>query len=115
MTGLSPRLNLILNTALFCLWGMGFGMLSYYMSPTLGNYCNTKTWENDAGVMVCRIYKTLFTFTFLGLYVGFLLFSVSHCCPYLILCSPSLESYEWNPSSCMTDSSIAFRPSRPSL
>jgi len=78
MTGLSPRLNLILNTALFCLWGMGFGMLSYYMSPTLGNYCNTKTWENDAGVMVCRIYKTLFTFTFLGLYVAILLFSASH-------------------------------------
>jgi len=76
LTGLSPRLNIVLNSALFSLWGMGFGMLSYFMAPTLGHYCNTSTWENDAGVMVCRIYKTLFTFTLLGLYV-----STSFPCP----------------------------------
>lgn len=70
MTGLSPRLNIVLNSTLFCLWGMGFGMLSYFMSATLGHYCNTAMWENEAGVMVCRIYKTLFTFTLLGPYVS---------------------------------------------
>lgn len=71
MTGLSPRLNIVLNSTLLCLWTMGFGMLSYFMSPTLGHYCNTATWENEAGVMVCRIYKALFTFTLVGLYVSF--------------------------------------------
>ncbi|GAB7338116.1 hypothetical protein MBLNU457_4474t2 [Dothideomycetes sp. NU457] len=54
MTGLSPRLNIVLNTTLFCLWAMGFGMLAYYMSGTLSHYCNTATWENDAGVMKRR-------------------------------------------------------------
>ena len=70
MTGLSPRLNLALNTVLLVIWTMGFGMLSYYMSGTLSHHCDVDNWSEDTGIMVCRIYKTLFTFSLLGLYVS---------------------------------------------
>lgn len=33
------------------------------MSGTLGHVCNTANWGSQAGVMVCNIYKTLFTFS----------------------------------------------------
>jgi hypothetical protein len=33
------------------------------MSGTLKQSCTTENWGNDTGIMVCRIYKVLFTFT----------------------------------------------------
>ena len=66
LTGLSPRLNLALNTILLILWTIGFGLLSYWMSATLNHKCDVLSWHDDTGIMVCRIYKTLFTFSLLG-------------------------------------------------
>ena len=66
-TGLSPRVNLGLNGLLFVLWAMGFGMLAYWMAGTLTHYCDILNWTDGTGIMVCRIYKSLFTFTLLGL------------------------------------------------
>jgi len=37
------------------------------MSPTLANMCDVEHWTEEVGVMVCRIYKALFTFTLFGL------------------------------------------------
>jgi hypothetical protein len=36
------------------------------MAGTLGHVCNTANWGSEAGIMVCRIYKALFTFTLLS-------------------------------------------------
>lgn len=66
MTGLSPRLNLLLNSILLVLWSIGFGLLSYWMSGTLKHHCDVLSWHDETGIMVCRIYKTLFTFSLLG-------------------------------------------------
>lgn len=65
--GLNPRLNLLINGALAVLWAMSWGILTWYMSGTLAGVCNLDNWEHDVGVMVCRIYKALFTFALLGL------------------------------------------------
>lgn len=67
--GLNPAFNLGLNTCLFVLWGMGFGMLAWWMWGTLTHYCDVLNWNDSTGIMVCRIYKALFTFSLLGLYV----------------------------------------------
>lgn len=67
MTGLSPRVNLILNSVVFGLWTVGFILLSYWMWSTLTHYCNVTNWNDQTGIMVCRIYKALFTFSLLGL------------------------------------------------
>jgi len=65
--GLQPRLNIILNSGLAILWAMGFAMLAYYMSGTLAHYCDVDNWNDGTGIMVCRIYKAVFTFALLGL------------------------------------------------
>lgn len=67
--GLQPRLNIILNSGLAILWAMGFAMLAYYMSGTLAHYCDVDNWNDGTGIMVCRIYKAVFTFALLGLFV----------------------------------------------
>jgi len=41
------------------------------MSGTLANVCDVAHWHEETGIMVCRIYKTLFTFTLVGLYVEY--------------------------------------------
>lgn len=67
--GLIAKINLALNALLLVLWGMGFGMLAWYMWGTLTHVCNVANWNDGVGIMVCRIYKALFTFSLLGLYV----------------------------------------------
>jgi hypothetical protein len=67
---LNPLFNLLVNAALSIFWATGFGLLAWAMSGgTLMHKCNIKNWGNDAGIMVCRLYKTLFTFALIGLYV----------------------------------------------
>jgi hypothetical protein len=63
---LSPLLNLIINIILLLLWVVGLSLLGWNMSGTLGHVCNAANWGSDAGIMVCRLYKALFTFTLLG-------------------------------------------------
>jgi len=64
--GLNPRFNLLLNGALFLLWGAGFGMLSWWASITLFHRCQIENWHDEVGVMVCRIYKALYAFGLIG-------------------------------------------------
>lgn len=68
-TGLHPRLNLVINGFLALLWALSWSLLTWFMSGTLRNQCDIDHWHEEAGIMVCRIYKALFTFTLLGLYV----------------------------------------------
>jgi len=63
---LSPRLSLFLNVPLLVLWALSFSLLGWNMSGTLGHVCNTSNWGTDAGIMICRIYKALFSFTVTG-------------------------------------------------
>jgi len=64
--GLNPRFNLVINAVLFLLWGAGFGMLSWWANSTIFHQCNTVTWNDEVGIMVCRIYKALYAFGMLG-------------------------------------------------
>jgi len=64
---LNPLFNLLVNAALSIFWSTGFGLLTWAMSGLLLHKCNASNWGNDAGIMVCRLYKTLFTFALLGL------------------------------------------------
>ena len=66
-TGLNPRLNIALNAFLTILWALSWSLLTWYMSPVLSNVCDVAHWNEDVGIMVCRIYKALFTFTLTGL------------------------------------------------
>jgi hypothetical protein len=36
------------------------------MSGTLANLCDVEHWNEEVGIMVCRIYKALFAFSLLG-------------------------------------------------
>jgi hypothetical protein len=63
---LSPILNLVINLPLLLLWILGIALLGWNMAGTLGHVCNTANWGSDVGIMVCRIYKALFTFTLFG-------------------------------------------------
>jgi hypothetical protein len=36
----------------------------------LSQVCSAKTWRDETGIMICRIYKALFAFCALGLYVS---------------------------------------------
>ncbi|RMY98152.1 hypothetical protein D0860_08558 [Hortaea werneckii] len=65
--GLNPRVNILVNGFLTLLWGLSWCLLTWYMSDTLRNMCDVQHWHEDIGVMVCRIYKALFTFTLFGL------------------------------------------------
>ncbi|KAF2009563.1 hypothetical protein BU24DRAFT_428456 [Aaosphaeria arxii CBS 175.79] len=65
--GLSPLLNIALNSILLAVWAVGFGMLSWWSSGTLKHVCNMSNWDSDVGVAICRIYKVLFSFALCGL------------------------------------------------
>ena len=69
--GLNPRLNIAINGFLAVIWALSWSLLTYYMSGTLANVCDVAHWHEETGIMVCRIYKTLFTFTLVGLYVEY--------------------------------------------
>lgn len=65
--GLNPQVNTVLNAVLVVLWGVAFGLLTRWTSGTLARVCNKDDWDNDMGMMVCRVYKALFSFTLFGL------------------------------------------------
>jgi hypothetical protein len=64
--GLSALLNTILNSTLFILWSISFALLTWWTSSTLAQVCNIQTWDDSAGIGICRIYKALFSFSLLG-------------------------------------------------
>ncbi|KAL8774888.1 MAG: hypothetical protein Q9194_003920, partial [Teloschistes cf. exilis] len=75
---LSPKHNLIINTALSCLWILGLSFLTWNLGWTLGHRCLLTTWHNGSGIMVCRLYKACTAFTVTGLYVLSSLPSLPH-------------------------------------
>lgn len=58
-----------LDIGLSLLWALSWSLLTWNMSGTLTHTCNTENWNDTSGVMICRIYKALFTFALVGLYV----------------------------------------------
>ena len=67
LTGLNPSLNIAINALLSFLWSLSWALLAWYMSGTLASMCDIEHWNEDVGIMVCRIYKALFAFTLVGL------------------------------------------------
>ncbi|KAG9199424.1 hypothetical protein G6514_008489 [Epicoccum nigrum] len=61
-----PRLALALNGALAPLWVVSSALLGWWSSSTLRAGCGREAWETDVGTNVCRAYKALFAFAFLG-------------------------------------------------
>lgn len=68
---LSPRLNLVINIPLLLLWALSFSLLTWNMSGTLTHICNVENWGNSTGIMICRIYKALFSFSTTGFVCAF--------------------------------------------
>lgn len=64
---LSPTVNLVFNGISLILWALGFALLIWNVRSTLGNRCTRATWYSEGGIMICRLYKALATFTTTGL------------------------------------------------
>lgn len=64
---LSPKVNLAVNGFATILWALGFALLIWNTRSTLGHRCTRATWYSEGGVMICRLYKALATFTITGL------------------------------------------------
>jgi len=69
---LNPKLNLTVNTTLTVLWILGLALLTWNLTWTLGHRCIVTRWQNEAGVMVCRLYKSLTAFTVTGAFTTIL-------------------------------------------
>ncbi|SLM36993.1 hypothetical protein LPUS_06713 [Lasallia pustulata] len=70
---LSPKPNGAGNLFLTVLWMLGVALLLWNISGTLSHRCNIANWHNEAGIMVCRIYKALTAFAFTGMITTLLL------------------------------------------
>ncbi|MCJ1404472.1 hypothetical protein MMC11_007698 [Xylographa trunciseda] len=64
---LKPRTNALLNGFLSVLWMLGFALLAWNLSGLLSHKCTIENWSSELGVMVCRIYKALMSFTITGM------------------------------------------------
>ncbi|KAL9045165.1 MAG: hypothetical protein Q9214_001755 [Letrouitia sp. 1 TL-2023] len=65
---LPPKFNLTNNASLLILWILGLSFIAWNVGWTLGHRCTLLTWKNQAGIMVCRLYKACTAFTVTGLY-----------------------------------------------
>ncbi|EXJ91282.1 hypothetical protein A1O1_04392 [Capronia coronata CBS 617.96] len=63
---LSPLFNLITNLLILTIWTVALALLTWNMYGTLGHSCSRANWASDAGMMVCRTYKALYSFTVFG-------------------------------------------------
>uniref|UniRef100_A0A093VJV4 MARVEL domain-containing protein 2 n=1 Tax=Talaromyces marneffei PM1 TaxID=1077442 RepID=A0A093VJV4_TALMA len=63
---LRPIFSLSMNVILLILWIISLAFLGYSMRGTLMTTCNFDSWGTSTGVMVCRVYKTLFSFMFVA-------------------------------------------------
>jgi hypothetical protein len=65
---LNPLLNSLLNAVLLLLWTLAFALLTRFSArPVLSQACSATIWDAEAGVVVCRLYKAVFSFALLGL------------------------------------------------
>ncbi|KFY22086.1 hypothetical protein V493_06855 [Pseudogymnoascus sp. VKM F-4281 (FW-2241)] len=62
-----PARTLILNGVLLGLWALSLGLLVHVAKATITSQCSAATWNNSTGVMVCRLYQTLFAFIIIAL------------------------------------------------
>lgn len=67
MRSLKPGLSVYINGFLSLIWMAGFALLTWNISVLLGNVCNVDNWDHDTGIMICRIYKALETFSITGM------------------------------------------------
>jgi len=110
-----PKLSLVLNIFLGLIWAVGAGLLTWYLSPLLGNSCDIAIWKVDVAVLVCQLYKALtafaiigFVFTFLGLVLDvYTVRSSRHRGSY----NPMAEAKISHPRSASTDRLNARGPS----
>ncbi|KAH7356010.1 hypothetical protein BKA66DRAFT_539456 [Pyrenochaeta sp. MPI-SDFR-AT-0127] len=58
---LSPLINAIVNGFTGCVWIGAFGLLAYRMGSLTVRGCSTEIWGTDQGVLVCQLYKLLFS------------------------------------------------------
>ena len=64
-----PARTLILNGVLLGLWSLSLGLLVHVAKSTILSQCSSATWNNSTGMMVCRLYQTLFAFIIIALCV----------------------------------------------
>ncbi|OBT49956.1 hypothetical protein VE04_09267, partial [Pseudogymnoascus sp. 24MN13] len=62
-----PARTLILNGVLLGLWALSLGLLVHVAKSTITSHCSSATWNNSTGMMVCRLYQTLFAFILIAL------------------------------------------------
>lgn len=67
MRTLKPGLSSYINSFLSALWILGFTLLSWYLNGLLINRCDIENWDTTIGVMVCKMYKAVETFTIVGM------------------------------------------------
>ena len=68
ISGLSfPRLSFITHAGLLISWLVGLGLITSKIGDmVLGHSCSTSLWVTDMGIMICRIYKALYSFIVIG-------------------------------------------------
>ena len=54
------------------LWLLGLSLLTWNLTWTLGHRCIVSRWHNEAGVMVCRLYKAVTAFAVTGAFTTIL-------------------------------------------
>jgi hypothetical protein len=69
MRTLKPRMSVYITGALALIWMAGFGMLTWNLSSLLSQRCTVELWSHETGVMICRMYKALESFTIIAMYV----------------------------------------------
>lgn len=69
---LNPKLNLTVNGTLTVLWVLALALLTWNLTWTLGHRCIVTRWHNEAGIMVCRLYKSVTAFTVTGAFTTIL-------------------------------------------
>ena len=64
---MTPRTSMIINGLAFILWIIGLSIITAKIgSMVLGHTCAMPMWATEMGVMVCRIYKALYSFIVIG-------------------------------------------------
>ena len=67
VTSLNPRQSIVNDSILTLLWAASLGVLIYYTIRVLSSAC--PSWHYTNGILVCDLYKVIFSFTVSGLWV----------------------------------------------
>lgn len=59
----SAKQNLYLHAVVLLFWIAAFALLSYRLgNMVLGHACTLALWQTEMGLMVCRMYKAMYSF-----------------------------------------------------